>query len=334
MSIDVEYAPDLDRWDELVERSAQATPFHRSGVLSVVEDLSDARLHLLVGYAGEEPTGLFPLFELDWGPMVLLRSPPPGFAARYLGPILLNFGKLNYRRAVKRHRSFVEACLSFVDQVVSPDYVDVRTGPRYDDVRPFLWNDYDASPRFTYVLDLSGGGEAILDAARPETRGNVRDGLPAGSEIREGGPAAVDRVVELIVERSGGPGTSADLTADYVVALSRALPSGTLRAFTVDGDGSFAGGAITLEEGGTIYRWLGGMASGADPRLVDLLDWHVLTDAVDRGLTRYDLGDANDPPLHPRRARYAPRLERYDELSRGSPLARLAVAVHDRFGGS
>lgn len=55
-------ADELDRWDDLVRSSRQGTFFHRRSPLRVLADHSDTTLHPLVGYKGQEPVGVFPVF--------------------------------------------------------------------------------------------------------------------------------------------------------------------------------------------------------------------------------------------------------------------------------
>jgi len=154
MGVDVRDAgtEGAEAWDDLLEQSPHGTPFHRFAFLEVLATYANATLHPLVGYVGQEPVGLFPWFEVSKGPISTFFSPPPNLKVTYLGPALLNQEKLKRRKAERRHRQFVEAALSYAERVAAPGYVHVRTSRGYDDVRPFVWNDFEVTPAYAYPV--------------------------------------------------------------------------------------------------------------------------------------------------------------------------------------
>ncbi|MFO7834525.1 MAG: GNAT family N-acetyltransferase, partial [Halohasta sp.] len=110
MALDITPVDDPTEWNDLVERSPQATPFHRAESLGVMADHADATLHPYVGYKGQEPVGIFPIFELSKGPVTAAFSPPPKQKISYLGPALVSQnGK--QRRREKTNSRFITACL-------------------------------------------------------------------------------------------------------------------------------------------------------------------------------------------------------------------------------
>lgn len=331
MSIEVRYADDPAGWDDLVERSPEGTPFHLWGFLQVLSDHANATLHPLIGYVGQEPVGLVPIFRIRRGPLTALLSPPPQLKVSYCGPILVNFGKLKRRRAEERHRELVDTCLDFLGEELSPNYVHLRTTTRYGDVRPFVWNGFSASPGYTYVVDLSPGPDGLLEAFSTDARQNIRNGSPDAFEIREGGPEVIERVVSQLQTRHAELAEDYPLTAGYVVDLWRALPDGVVRPYAATMDGSFVGGTVTLRFADTVYAWQGGAKNDADLPTNDLLKWRVMRDAIDAGIARYDLVGANNPRISTYKSKFAPELEQYHELTRGSALVRLAVDAYRRF---
>src|SRR6056297_486696 len=135
MTVRVETTTDAETWDSLVDQSPQTGFFHQYDALAVLADRFDATLHTLVGYVGQEPVGVFPIFGLERGPLWVAASQPPGVEIN-TGPALLNFRKLKQRKAEKRHRDFVSGCMEFVEEVLDPDYCKITTTDRYGDVRP------------------------------------------------------------------------------------------------------------------------------------------------------------------------------------------------------
>jgi len=339
MSIEVERFEDAraEEWNDLLERSPGGTPFHRAEVLSALGNESGMEPFRFVGYKGQEPVGLFPMFGTSKGPIGAAFSPPPSLKIPYLGPALLNMGKLKRRKQDRRHRRFVEACLEHVDERLSPQYVHVRTPVRYEDVRPFVWNGFDATPRHTFEVDLTVGESELLDRFSSDARRNITDDYESDVEIREGGADTVERVVEQVRERHAEQDESFPLSPSFVVDLFEASADGHLRTFRCDVDGAFTGGTIVLEAGDTVYSWLGSSKVDADVPVNDLLNWKVCQEGMARDLHTFDLGGANDPRLCDFKAKFAPSLGTYYRLQRstrtGDALAELYDRVSDRFGG-
>ena len=96
MSVEVTRT-DGDGWNGHVERSPEATPFHRLEALELFAEYADAELHLLVGTKGQEPVGVFPLFVRRQFGVATAFSPPPALRVPYLGPATLNMAKLKPR---------------------------------------------------------------------------------------------------------------------------------------------------------------------------------------------------------------------------------------------
>lgn len=331
MSIEVRSATaeDRERWNDLVEQSPQGTPFHLAEFGRVAADYAGASYDRLLGFKGQEPVGLFPYFELTRGFVTTVFSPPPDLQVTYQGPAMLNMAKLKRRKADRRHRRFVQACLDRIETDCDPSYVHVRTGTRYLDTRPFVRAGFDPSPAHTYVVDISPDPEALLKQFSSDARQNVTVEYPS-VDIAEGGERGIRAIVEQVRLRHEHQDERFPVTASYVVDLFHALPEGVLRPYVCRVDGDFAGGMIALELGDTVYRWIGGAKHDADAPINDLVDWHIVRDAKGRGVTRYDLVGAMEPGIAAYKAKFAPDLELYQQLERGTPLLKMASSVYSR----
>lgn len=331
MSVEVRRASeaDRDRWDGLVERSPHGTPFHLDAFARVAAEYAGARYVPLIGYVGQEPVGLFPAFERSRGPVTAVFSPPPNLQITYGGPAMVNVAKLKRRKTDRRHRRFVEGCLDHLDGTVAPNYVHVRTGTRYLDTRAFVWQEFEASPSHTYVVDITPDEETLLDRFSSDARSNVSD-PPEEVDIDIGGERAVRRIIEQVRQRHATQDERFGVPEEFLVDLWTELPEGTLRPYVCRVDGEFAGGIVTLELGDTIYRWLGGAKPDVDLPVNDLTDWHIMRDAKSRGIERYDLVGASNPSIARYKAKFAPQLELYQQLERGTALLKLASDVYKR----
>jgi hypothetical protein len=331
MSIDARPLDDPDRWNDLLEDTAEPTTFHRAEALDVLAEHAGADCHRLVGYKGQEPVGLFPVFTVSRGPVTGAFSPPPNLKLPYLGPAMLDRQPLKRRSRDKRHRRFVDACLDWVDDEHAPKFTQLRTAPGYDDVRPYVWRDYEATPRFTYVIDLERSEDDLIAAFSSDARRNVTDSYDVDYVIREEGVEGIERIVEQVSERHAEQGESFPLTASFVTDLYEGLPDDVVRPTVCRIDGEFAGGMVNLEYAGTSMCWLGGAKTDADIPVNDLLDWWYLREAMDRGVTAHDLAGANNARIAPYKAKFAPDLVPYYSLKRGTRALNAVSKLYSAF---
>ena len=326
-------ADELDRWDGLVGSSQGGTFFHRRAPLRVLADHSGTTLHPLMGYKGQEPVGLFPAFAYSKAGVTAAFSPPPDLRVPYLGPALLNFEKLKRRRAEKRHRRFVEAALAWIDDVIDPRYVHVRTDPSHPDPRPFQWNGFDATPRHTYRVDLSVGAETLLERFSSDARRNV-DTEADGVTIRVGGRDHVAAIFDQVRERYSEQGERFGVATSFVTDLYDRTADGSVRPYVCTVDDEFVGGVLTLRDETTVYGWQGGVKTDASVPLNDLLDWHIMREAMDEERPVYDLVGANTPRLCEYKSKFAPDVCTYYSLERAGLPARAAVEMYRRYLGA
>lgn len=327
MSVEVRRLRDDRReaWNRLVERSAQTNPFHRLEALELQAADTGTRLHPLVARDGDTPVGLFPVFELNRGPVTGAFSPPPKAGGLMLGPALLD-GERGRRSACRPVGRF----LDWIADRIDPDYEQFYVA-EYDDVRPFQWSDYDVRSRFTYVVELTDEDD-LLERFSRDARRNVRRTDASDYDIAEGGADAVRYVVGLVAERYREQGLPFPVDEEFAVALYRRLPEGRVRPYVCTADGERVGGLLVLEHGDTAYRWQGGVkpAAGTDVPVNDLLDWHAIREALDRGASRYDLVGAGDPDINRYKAKFDPELRPRYAIRGGEPLVRSLVEYYRR----
>lgn len=299
------------QWNRYLERSAEAMPFHRHEALEVIACESDTRLHLLVGFKGQEPVGLLPLFEKRKGPLKSLQyvmSPPTMIQVPYLGPLLLTDGQLKQRKAESWHREFIGNCTDWIEAHFDLDYVDIRTQDRYGDVRPFIWNDFDVEPMYTYVLDITPDEDELLDKFSSDARSNIRGADEDDYTVEEGDEQSIRRIIEQVQNRIECVDEDYHgIDPQFGVDLYRAMPEGSVRPYEIEVAGEYASGGITLESHDTVYRWQGFPKSSADFPVNDVLDWFVIRRAAERGRTRYDFVGAMRPRLCSYKAKFGPQ---------------------------
>ncbi|WP_254765002.1 lipid II:glycine glycyltransferase FemX [Natrinema marinum] len=319
-----------EQWDKYVSRSPHGTIFHRYAALKAQEDCSNTSLHPLVGYKGEEPIGVFPVFSAQRGPFTFAFSPPYELHVPNLGPALLNMQKLKQRKREKRHRRFIDGCLEWITTELETSYVSIRTGWRYDDLRPFTWNEFDVQPSYTYVIDLETDEDELLERFSSTTRKTVRNNLDEEYAVTTGGREAVEWIMERVRERYHHQEKTATISTGFVVDLYDRLPEGTVRPYILSVDGEPVTGTILLEDDGIAHRWQGGAKPDVDLPANELLEWHMLTDAMERGIREYEMVDANEPRINKWKAKFAPDVRTYFTMKRSGPGVEAAVQLYLR----
>lgn len=330
MSIDVRTLDDPDRWNDLLDDAAHPTPFHLAGALDVIAEYANAECHRLVGYKGQEPVGLFPVFTIAKGPVTTAFSPPPDLKVPYLGPTLVTRQQLKRRKHDRRHRRFVDACLDWLEDTHEPKFTSIRTPPGYEDVRPFIWQDYEPTPRYTYVVDLTRDSDDLLAAFSSDARGNVTGDYDADFTIESGGVETIENVVDQVSARHEEQGEPFPASAAYVTDLYETMPSGTIRPYACHVDGEYVGGFVNVEFGSVAFRWVGGAKSDADIPVNDLLDWEYCLEAMERGVEAYDLTGANDARLARYKSKFAPDLVTYYQLQEGTRTMNAVSKIYSK----
>ncbi|WP_158056469.1 lipid II:glycine glycyltransferase FemX [Halorussus halophilus] len=320
---------DLEKWDDLVEKSPHTNVFHYRESLAVQAEHADAKLHPLIGYKGQEPVGIFPVFEKRKGGMTMAFSPAPELWVSYLGPAMVNCEKLKHRKAERRAWRFVEGCLDWIDRELGPKYTQIRPDASFRDVRPFEWNDFDIQVRHTYAVDLTPGEEDVLMAFSSDARGNIR--TEGDFRVYEGGTDEIEAIISQVQSRHDEQDKDYGVTPAFVTDLYEHLPDGAVRPYALEADGEIAGGMVALEFGDTIYRWQGGAKHRHELPVNDLVDWKIMTDAMDRGVETYDLVGANERRLCEYKAKFGPELRSYYSMGRGTRVTNALSSVYKRF---
>lgn len=320
---------DGDEWNDHVEASPAATPFHRFEALTLLAGETGTTLRPLVGHKGQEPVGVLPLFESAQGPLTEVRS-PPAHEIFNLGPAPRNLAKLKQRKRERRHREFLESCIDWIEGTLEPDYVDVRTTPNYPDVRPFTWRGFDVSAAYTYEVELEEDADEMLMRFSRDARSNVEDARESDLEIEdvdgEAGAEAVEWIIQRIRERHEDQEKTYPISVSFARQLYERLPEGVVRPYVARVDGQRVGGMVSLAFGDTVYRWQGGATPDADVdvQVNDALDWHIMRDAWDRGYERYDLVGANNPRLCRYKSKFDPTPTPYYVATKETTRMRLA----------
>ena len=327
MTVEVTRCENGHEWDQLLERSADSRVFHRSEFLASLERHSSGRLHRLVGYQGQEPVGVFPIFALSKGGVAATFSPPPRMGVLFQGPVVFETELMKQRKFEQRNDRFVSRCLDWIDETVGPRYERYCSPPGYTDVRPFSWAKYSVIPRYTYTVNLSREPNAIKRSFSRTPRRN----LEKGDSIEIDADAGIDGirfVHEQVTERYDAQGKTYSVPLEFLTDLYERTADGTVRSYVARLEGEPMAGLVTFWTDDRVYFSEGGAKPDTSVPFNDHLHWRVMCDAVDGGLMEYDLQGANTPRICRYKSKFNPTLRPYFEIEAGTPLTSLASKVY------
>jgi len=238
--------------------------------------------------------------------------------------------KLKQRKLEQRHKRFIDGCIDWIDDQIGPRYVSTRSGWRYDDLRPFKWNEFDVRPSYTYVVDLNVSKDDVMERFSRTTRRRIRNNLEEEYTVEDGGKKAIEWIIQRVNERYEEQGETTPITAAFVMDLYDRLQSGQVHPYVLKIDGEIITGTILLEYGETAQRWQGGVKTNGGLPANELLEWHMMCDAMDRGITSYEIVDANFPRLNEWKTKFGPDARAYYSMMRASSGMNAAVRIYEQ----
>ena len=287
---------DKELWNQLVDRSAHSTLFHRWEFLKIVEKHTGSKLYPMIGYKGTTPVGVYPVF-LQRKPFTnIITSPPSGALLLYLGPLLADQERLKQSTKESLFLEMQKEMNRFIEGL-KYNYARIRPAPRVDDARPFQWTGYKVEPLYTYILDLSKGADSVWKSIGDTTRVSVIKARKKGVTVREGGKSDLEFVRKLVAERLCEQGHSTNDYRKYLEDVFDTFHPGNFRIFIGEYDGKPVGGVTLICYKGRASFWLGMPKTelkGVYPN--DLIMWESMQWACQNGYKEYELMCAGDDP--------------------------------------
>lgn len=313
--------------------------FHTGTALEVLDRHTDGQLHRFVGYKGDNPVAMFPVFVVERAVGQAVLSPPPGMGVPQLGPLVMPASPKRRKRE-RLNREFVETVLERCDVSATGSLCRVICAPDYTDPRPFAWSGLDVETEFTYTLDTAEDTpEELLQAASKSLRREVRDGRETDVTVSVEGREAAERVHEQTSDRYAEQDREYALERGYVTDLTAALlAENRCRVYVArDGDGEFLSGVTVLYSNESAYFWQGGTRVTHDGVSINsLLHWRIVEDLVADPprpeTTRYDLLGANTERLCRYKAKFGGRLVPYHVVESGGATMDIAKKAYQFVG--
>jgi hypothetical protein len=306
-------------WDPFVKRSPYGTLFHRWDFFKTVEHHSGFRFLPLALRKGEAIHWLVPLFLSRKFGVKTLVSTLLKSAVPYLGPVPSpDFdGLRQYRR--ESHLLLLSEEIRGLVREHCPDFTYLSPGPGFTDIRPFLWDGYDAGVNYTYVLNLSGSLDAIWKSLTTKKRVGITHARKMGYAVRRS--TDVRPIYDMATRRYAEQGRTIPLISHgYLADLQRTFPD-ELEVHHLLLNGTIEGGMVVVMDS-RARAWLGTTRTADHGN--ELLYWSVIEGAKTAGAPLFELVGANTRYISRFKSGFNPDLEAYFTLTRRNTLGTLA----------
>jgi len=326
----IQLMTDRERWDALLDGSPDGLLFHKWRFLGLVERHSGYRWLPLGCYWGGELMAVIPLFYRRRLGVNMVFSPPPQTGVPYLGfAFKAEYAGLKPMRQEEIFRLMVEELEQYLHSL-RPDFVSISLHPGWRDVRPFLWEGYQAVPGFTYLLSLERPLAEIWDGLNSNLRNRIRKARKDDLRV----VPAVDPagVFGLLQRRYQEQGLRLPLfSAAYLAELLAAFPE-ELRVYAIcAGDDPAPLSMMICHEYKRFLLWLGGSRIPGASEGNYLAMWEMLVRAQAAGMSEFDFSGAGQQNLSHFKAQFNSRLEVAFTVQKKGRLGRAAEWGYQNF---
>ena len=332
MKLSIVADTDSDTWDEIVNSSKHSTLFHTWKFLKIMEKYScikqcgkyyKSTLYPIKIDDGNGTVGIIPLFYYKTPLKRIVASPPKDVECPYLGPILCNFDTLLPRKRYSQFLAFQKELDSFMKDELQANSILIGSSPGLEDSRPFTWNDYTVTPKYTNRLDLRCGEEILWNNLRSTVRRSIRKCEKNGIECAEG----TRNEIELLYNNSRDADRIA-VPKDYLIEIFDAFHEDSIDIHVVRYKNQFLNGAITIKHNNKAGIWIGPPKlsfNGTYPN--ELLLWKTIQWASRQGLGHHEIIGASDLTLFNFKNKFNSEIELFYWMKWNSPAYRVLVAM-------
>jgi len=265
-------------WDDLVRNSDQGTVFHQLEWLKIMEKYTNTELMLLTATHADEIFAGIPLFlqKAFAGLVDRILSPPYPTMVQYLGPVFVRYNSWKENKREFHLRCFQEKLEEYLHSTIDPHSISIITPPNMLDIRSFLRAGYLATPRFTYVADVSKL-EDIWKGLKKDLRQDITRAERRGLKVEEADLSGFNLVTHLLSSRLREKGERLDVSKEYLLDVYNKFYPQSLRALVCKHEQEEVGGLVFVFHKNKVSMWLG--ATTKSPKGVspfDLLYWETI----------------------------------------------------------
>lgn len=317
------------QWDSFVDNSPYGLIFHKWDFLKLAEKYTGYQFLPYGVFKGDRLICVFPLFYKKILGVKLLFSPPPQSGIPYLGPVFDNSYDILKQDKKESYLDHIVEEMDAEIKKIAPHYTSVLLLPEFSDIRPFLWRNYGAYPRYTYTIDLAPELSDIWDGLTPNCRQNIRKGEKLKCLMKKCDDTSV--LTDLLSERYNEQGLNFSINSDYLKEAMALYPESLILNGLYDED-TLVG--VTLNQ---VYKKYIGWMGLPKPKTNkytytnECLIWKLIEQAKTMGLSKFEISGANKQNLCRYRAKFNPKLEMYFIIVKKDLLGRIAEAFYLNF---
>ncbi len=292
-------------WDRFLDETPYGSIFHRWQALKVVEKYSPYRLLPYGIYRGAELIGLFPLYFRRYRGMKLVFSPPPQTQIPYLGPVM---GPTYRGLKQKRKETYLSEAVDEINAEIgklAPNFMTMQTEPCFDDVRPFLWNNYHADVSYDYYIGLAQPLEEIWAGFDSTCKKQIKhcEGLglvmERSDDVRE-----FYRIMSDNFKAKGRRSMYHTGDPAYVKEFLDAYPENVKMYFLREGE-KIVGAHVITEYKDKFTLWLG----SATGHYNEYMLWELIKMEKSAGMKTFEIPGADVRRVLPFKSKFNPGLE-------------------------
>jgi hypothetical protein len=272
-------------WDDFVETSPQGTVFSSSAWLKASSSAYGGRPVFFGAKEHGELVAGVTYVEITKGPF-----------KRATTPILTPYGGLLYSgNPDLNNDSLRMVCTESIIRRLQKkyDHVFLVNAPGLDDIRSFLWQNWEEKVKYTYRLDLDGT-ESIWNKFRKSTQKHLRR---AEETLKVEDSADIGRIGELYRRALSERGKTGTPEAMSMKMVSLLIESGIAIAAIAVENGADAALLVRVSDSNSVYAWVGGTLPDKSHLYADsFLIWDIIKRYSGK-IKRFDLMGANIPSV-------------------------------------
>lgn len=320
----------LSEWAEALPDHG-IEPFHTGAALQVVDRYISGTLHLLGGFKGDEPVGLFPIHEREKFGVRVLTSPPLNLGITRLGPVVMSDSP-KQRKQERTNQKFIQAVLDELDAMDQRTLVRLASAPDYTDPRPFQWNGLSVEPAFTYRLSLDGTDtDTILSNFTRDLRREIRKADDSDFLLERGEMADARRIYDSVKARYREQDQETPIRWEFIRDLVERMDE-NVRVYVARENGAFVAGLIVLYSADTACFWKGATKTDHTVSPNSLLHWRAITDIIEdtelSDINSYDFYTANVKRLANYKSKFGGSTKPYFIIESRGPAMTAAKEIY------
>jgi hypothetical protein len=292
-------------WDKFLDDTPYGSIFHRWQMLKIVEKYTPYRLLPYGIYRGSELICLFPLYFRAYRGMKLIFSPPPKTQIPYLGLVM---GSTYHGLKQKRKETYLGEVVEEINAEIrklSPNYVTVQTEPCFDDVRPFLWQDYRADVSYDYYIDLTRPLDEIWAGFDSTCKKQIKHSEGLGLVMKRSDDVKLFyRIMSDNFKATGRQSLYHTGDPTYLKEFLDAYPENLKLYFLYEGD-KVVGAHVIGEYKGKFTLWLG----SATGHYNEYMLWELIKLEKSLGTRIFEIPGADVKRVLPFKSKFNPGLE-------------------------